>query len=329
MGRVIAAAAYSNGRKMADITIEESSQWAARPDHFVWIGIEAPDEHDLRQLQVQFGLHELAIEDALHAHQRPKLETYGDTTFVALRTAFLVEGHIAFGETEIFVSRGYVISVRHGGSASYSQVRQRAEATPKQLAHGEDYVLYAIIDFIVDNYLTVVERLADEVEALEECVLEPLDEARIFRIYELRRELQKLRLAAAPAVEVCRRLEHADLPGIDAVFQPYFRDVGDHVNRAIEQIDMLREMLGFAFEAGMLMESSRQSVEASRQSVISRQLAGWAAILAVPTAVAGFYGMNFENMPELHWRYGYLGVTVVVTVVCSILFTRFRRAGWI
>jgi magnesium transporter len=329
MGKVIAAAAYSNGRKVADIKIDESSQWATRPDHFVWIGIEAPDEDDLRLLQAQFGLHELAIEDALHAHQRPKLETNGETTFLALRTAFLVEGHIAFGETEIFVGRGYVISVRHGGSASYARVRQCAEATPKQLAHGEDYVLYAIVDFIVDNYLTVVERLAEEIEALEEHVLEPLEESRIFRIYELRRELQKLRLAAAPAVEVCRRLEHVDLPGIDAVFQPYFRDVGDHVNRAIEQIDMLREMLGFAFEAGMLMESSRQSVEASRQSAISRQLAGWAAILAVPTAVAGFYGMNFDNMPELHWRYGYLTVILGVTVVCSLLFVRFRKAGWI
>jgi magnesium transporter len=329
MGRVIAAAAYSDGRKVADISIEDSSQWAARPDHFVWIGIEAPDEHDLRQLQAQFGLHELAIEDALHAHQRPKLEVYGETTFLALRTAFLVEGHIAFGETEIFVSRGYVISVRHGGSASYARVRQCAEATPKQLAHGEDYVLYAIVDFIADNYLTVVERLAAEVEALEEHVLEPLNGDRIFRIYELRRELQKLRLAAAPAVEVCRRLEHADLPGIDTVFQPYFRDVGDHVNRAIEQIDMLREMLGFAFEAGMLMESSRQSLEASRQSAISRQLAGWAAILAVPTAVAGLYGMNFDNMPELHWRFGYYGVILAVTAACTILFIRFRRAGWI
>jgi magnesium transporter len=329
MGKVIAAAAYSEGRKIADITIEDSSRWAARPDHFVWIGIEAPDEHDLRQLQAQFSLHELAIEDALHAHQRPKLETYGETTFLALRTAFLVEGHIAFGETEIFVGRGYVISVRHGGSASYARVRQCAEATPKQLAHGEDYVLYAIVDFIADNYLTVVERLAAEVEALEEHVLEPLNEERIFRIYELRRELQKLRLAAAPAVEVCRRLEHADLPGIDAVFQPYFRDVGDHVNRAIEQIDMLREMLGFAFEAGMLMESSRQSIEASRQSAISRQLAGWAAILAVPTAVAGFYGMNFDHMPELHWRFGYYGVILAVAAACAFLFIRFRRAGWI
>jgi magnesium transporter len=322
MGKVIAAVAYSAGRRIADITVEESGQWAARPGHFVWIGIEAPSERDLRQLQVQFGLHELALEDALNAHQRPKLETYGDTTFLVLRTAFVVDGHITLGETEIFVGQGYVISVRHGASASYARVRQRAEAAPKQLAHGEDYVLYALVDFIVDNYLVVVEKLAAEVQALEEHVLEPLDEARIARIYELRRELQKLRLVAAPAVEVCRRLEHADLPGIDAAFRPYFRDVVDHVNRALEQIDMLREMLGFAFEAALLMESSRQSV-------VGRRLAGWAAILAVPTAVAGFYGMNFDHMPELHWRYGYLGVVVVVTVTCAVLFVRFRRAGWI
>ena len=168
MGRLIAAAAYSAGRKVADIGIGESGEWAARAGHFVWIGIEAPDEEDLRQLQVQFGLHELAIEDALNAHQRPKLEAYGETTFVVLRTAFLVDGHIALGETEIFVGRGYIITVRHGASASYARVRQCAEAAPKQLAHGEDYVLYALIDFIVDNYLAVVEQLAAEVQALEE-----------------------------------------------------------------------------------------------------------------------------------------------------------------
>jgi magnesium transporter len=238
-----------------------------------------------------------------------------------LRTAFLVDGHIALGETEIFVGRGYVISVRHGASASYARVRQRAEAAPKQLAHGEDYVLYALVDFIVDNYL-VVERLAAEVQALEEHVLEPLDEARVARIYELRRELQKLRLVAAPAVEVCRRLEHADLPGIDAKFRPYFRDVVDHVNRTLEQIDALREMLGFAFEAGLLMESSRQSV-------VGRRLAGWAAILAVPTAIAGIYGMNFEYIPELKWHYGYFLILGVIAAVCGYLFVRFRRAGWI
>jgi magnesium transporter len=322
MGRVIAASAYSAGRKIADIKVEDSGEWAARAGHFVWIGIEAPDERDLRQLQAQFGLHELALEDALNAHQRPKVETYGDTTFLVLRTAFLIDGHIAFGETEIFVGRGYVISVRHGASASYARVRQCAEATPKQLSHGEDYVVYAIVDFIVDNYLVVVEKLAAEVQALEEHVLEPLAEARVARIYELRRELQKLHLVAAPAVEVCRRLEHAELPGIDDDFRPYFRDVGDHVNRALEQINALREMLGFAFEAGLLMESSRQGA-------VGRRLAGWAAILAVPTAIAGIYGMNFKFMPELEWQYGYFAVLGVIAGACGYLFMRFRRAGWI
>jgi magnesium transporter len=328
-GRLVAAAAYSHGRKVADIGLADSGEWAARPEHFVWIGIEAPDEADLRQLQIQFGLHELAIEDALNAHQRPKLEPYGETTFVVLRTAFLMGGHIELGETEIFVGRGYIITIRHGASASYARVRQCAEAAPRQLAHGEDYVLYALIDFIVDNYLAVIEKLTAEVEAVEEHILAPLDEGRITRIYELRRELQKLRLVVAPTAEVCRRLEHAELPGIDPSFRPYYRDVVDHVNRVLEQIDTLREMLSFAFEASLLMEASRQSAAAAQQGEVTRRLAGWAAILAVPTALAGIYGMNFENMPELSWRYGYFMVLGLIGVICTWLFVRFRRSGWI
>ena len=323
MGEVIAAAAYSAGRKVADITLDESDAWAAKPGHFVWIGLHEPDERELRQLQARFRLHELALEDALHAHQRPKLELYGDTTFLVLRTAFLVDGHIALGETEVFVGRGYIISVRHGASASYARVRQCAEAAPQRLANGEDYVLYALVDFVVDNYLAVVGRLAEEVEALEERLLAPpLDEAKIARIYGLRRELQKLRLVVAPTAEVCRRLEHAELPGIDPSFRPYYRDIVDHVNRVLEQIDTLREMLGFAFEASLLLE-------ASRQGGVSRRLAGWAAILAAPTAIAGIYGMNFEHMPELGWRYGYVAVLAVIAVTCAVLFAGFRRAGWI
>ena len=323
MGRVVAAAAYSGGRKVRDIPIEESGTWAARPGHFVWIGILAPDETDLRLLQKQFGLHELAIEDALNAHQRPKLEQYGDTTFLVLRTAFLVGDHIEMGETEIFVGDGYVISVRHGESASYARVRQCAESAPKQLSQGEDYVLYAIIDFIVDNYLLVIDRLRGEVETLEETILAPpLDQGKIERIYRLRRELQRLKLAVAPTTEVCQRLEHVDLPGIDPSFRPYYRDIIDHSNRTLEQIDTLSEMLGFAFEASLLIDSARQTE-------VNRRLAGWAAILAVPTAIAGIYGMNFENMPELHWRFGYPAVLVLITSVCLYLYTRFKRAGWI
>jgi magnesium transporter len=324
MGKVIAAAAYSAGRKVQDIGIGESGEWAARPGHFVWIGIHEPDERELRQLQSQFHLHDLAIEDALHAHQRPKLEQYGETTFLVLRTAFCIGEHIVLGETEIFVGQGYIISVRHGDSASYSRVRQCAESAPSRLANGEDYVLYAIIDFIVDNYLVVIDRLRSEVESLEETILEPTSEpdAKIARIYGLRRELQRLRLAVAPTAEVCRRLEHADLPGIDPTFRPYYRDIIDHLNRVLEQIDMLREMLSFAFEACLLTGQARQGE-------VSRKLAGWAAILAVPTAVAGIYGMNFEHMPELTWRYGYPVTLLVIAVVCSVLFVRFRKSGWI
>jgi magnesium transporter len=323
MGEVIAAAAYSAGRKVQDIPMEESGAWATKPGHFVWVGIHEPDEAELRQLQKQFGLHELAVEDALKAHQRPKLEQYGDTAFLVLRTAFCLDGHIALGETEIFVGRGYIISVRHGASASYAQVRQRAEAAPSRLANGEDYVLYAIIDFVVDNYLAVADQLKADVEALEETILEPpLDDAKIARIYSLRRELQRLKLTVAPTAEVCRRLEHLDLPGIDPSFRPYYRDIVDHLNRALEQIEALREMLGFAFEASLLTEQARQGV-------ISRRLTGWAAILAVPTAIAGIYGMNFEHMPELTWRYGYFAVLAVIATTCGVLFVRFRRAGWI
>jgi magnesium transporter len=323
MGEVIAAAAYNAGQKVQDILIEESGAWAAKPGHFVWIGIHEPDEHELRQLQKQFGLHELAIEDALKAHQRPKLEQYGETTFLVLRTAFWLDGHIMLGETEIFVGRGYIISVRHGRSASYARVRQRAEAAPSRLANGEDYVVYAIIDFVVDNYLAVVDHLRVDIEALEGTILEPAQgERKTAQIYGLRRELQQLRLAVAPTAEVCRRLEHLDLPGIDPSFRPYYRDIVDHLNRALEQIDTLREMLGFAFEASLLTEQARQSE-------VSRRLAGWAAILAVPTAIAGIYGMNFEHMPELSWRYGYFLVLAVIAAACSFLFYRFRRAGWI
>lgn len=323
MGQVIAAAAYSAGRKVADIALQEGGVWATKPGHFVWIGIHQPDEHELRQLQEQFHLHELAIEDARDAHQRPKLEQYGDATFVVLRTAFLVDGHIQLGETEIFVGRGYIISIRHGASASYARVRQCAEAAPHRLANGEDYVLYAIVDFIVDSYLAVVERLAEDVEALEENILSPsLDESKIARIYGLRRELQKLRQVVAPTAEVCRRLEHVDIPGIDPSFRPYYRDIVDHANGVLEKIDTLREMLTFAFEATLLLESSRQGTT-------GRRLAGWAAILAVPTAVAGIYGMNFAYMPELRWHYGYFAVLALMVAICTYLFVRFRRAGWI
>lgn len=320
---VVAAGAYAGGRRLANIAIEDAGAWAKRPGHVVWIGLHEPDDALLRQVQAEFGLHDLAIEDAGKAHQRPKLEQYGDALFVVARTAQMDDGHIAFGETHLFVGRGYVISVRHGASTSYKAVRERCEACPAVLSHGEDYILYAILDFIVDNYAPVLEAIHAEVEVIEDGVLSrSLRHTDVERLYQLRRDLLRLRNVVVPLVDVCRRLEHAEMPGIDATMQPLFRDVTDHVRRVQEDIDALREVLAFAFEASLMTGQAQQTE-------IARKLASWAAILAVPTAVAGIYGMNFEAMPELKWRYGYPLVLGVIASVCVGLFWRFRRSGWL
>lgn len=206
---VIAAGAYVDGRRVANIAISEASSWRAKPGHVVWIGLHEPDMALLSAVQKQFDLHELAIEDANHAHQRPKIEQYGEALFIVARTAQLIEGRIAFGETHIFVGEGYLVSVRHGASTSYTPVRERCESCPRALARGEDYILYAILDFIVDNYSPVLESIHEEVESIEDDVLsKAISKAQIERLYMLRRDLLRLRTAIGPLVEVCRRLEH-------------------------------------------------------------------------------------------------------------------------
>ena len=320
---VVAAGAYAEGRKVADVRVEEAGEWASRPGHLVWIGLYEPSAALLREIQAQFRLHPLAIEDALNAHQRPKLERYGDCLFVVTRTAQLVQGRIALGETHLFVGRGYVVTVRHGASESYAPVREKTESCPKLLAHGEDYILYAVLDFIVDNYAPVMETVLAEAESLEDRILRrELLPAEIERLYLLRRDLLRLRTAVVPLVEVCRKLEHGDLVAIDEEMQPLFRDVSDHLRRVQDEIDALREVLAFAFEASLMLGQAQQTV-------ITRRLAAWAAILAVPTAIAGIYGMNFNNMPELSWRYGYFFVLGLIAVICGVLFWRFKKAGWL
>jgi magnesium transporter len=318
-----AAGVYAGGRRIADIAIREAGFWARNPGHVVWIGLHEPSPDLLGRVQAQLGLHDLAIEDAGKPHQRPKLEQYGEALFIVARTAQMLEGRIAFGETHLFVGRGYVVSVRHGASATYRTVRERSEACPTTLSHGEDYMLYAILDFIVDNYSPVLEAIQDEVETIEDAVLAgSLSKTNVERLYQLRRDLLRLRLAAAPLVEVCRRLEHAEVMPIDAVMQPLFRDVADHITRVQDEIGTMREVLAFAFEASLLTGQEQQNA-------IMRQLAAWAAILAVPTAMAGIYGMNFEHMPELKWQYGYFAVLGVIATTCVGLFAWFRRKGWL
>lgn len=320
---VVAASVYADGRRVAEISVDQAGAWSKKPGHVVWIGLLDPNYALLARIQSQLDLHYLAIEDAGKAHQHPKIEQYGEALFIVARTAQIVEERIAFGETHLFVGRGYVVSVRHGASSSYAEVRKRCEACPTTLAHGEDYILYAILDFIVDNYLPVVETVQREAEAIEDRVFSaPLPPAEVQRLYMLRRELLQLRNAAAPLAEVCRRLEHAEVKSIDAEMQPLFRDVSDHVNRVKEEVDALREVLAFTFEASLM-------VGQAQQTEITRRLAAWAAILAVPTAIAGVYGMNFEHVPELKWQYGYFLVLGCITVICGTMYWRLRRNGWL
>jgi len=320
---VIAACVYAKGAHVADIAIADAGEWARREGHVVWIGLLEPSEAELAQVQAQFGLNPLAIEDASEAHQRSKLQRYDDSLFIVARTAEIVADRIAFGETHLFVGRGYVVSIRHGPSASYKRVRAHCEASPAMLARGETYILHSILDFIVDNYLAVLERVQDEAEDIENDLLAAdLSHAQIQRLYILRRDLLRLRSGVLPLVEVCRRLEHSEVFPVDAKMELFFRDVTDHVRGVQEEIDALREMLAFAFEASLLTSQSQQIV-------ISRRLAAWAAILAVPTALAGIYGMNFAHMPELQWEYGYYLVVGIVLLVCTTLFVNFRRHDWL
>jgi magnesium transporter len=320
---IVASTVYAHGKRVSDVTIEQAGEWSKRPGHVVWIGLFEPSYDLLARVQAQFDLHPLAIEDAAKPHQHPKLEQYGEALFIVARTAQIVDERIAFGETHIFVGRGYVVTVRHGASSSYAAVRERCESCPTVLSHGEHYILYAILDFIVDNYLPVVETIHDEVEGIEDRVFGTVPSRTDGRrLYMLRRDLLRLRNAAVPLGNVCRRLEHAEVMAIDTTMQPLFRDVTDHVQRVQEEIDMLREVLAFAFEASLMNGQAEQSS-------ITRRLAAWAAILAVPTAIAGIYGMNFEHMPELTWTYGYFAVVGAIAVICVTLYARLRHYGWL
>lgn len=320
---VVNAAVYCKGVRVADIDVDSAGEWAKRPDHVVWIGLHEPNIALLERIQSQFNLHPLAIEDAALPHQFPKMDEFEDSLFIVARTAQMEENRIVFGETHLFVGEGYVVSVRHGPSRSYASVRERCENVSHRFSEGEDFIVYAILDFIVDNYQPVLDSINDRVEDIEDHVLTTtMGQEEVEELYLLRRDLSRLRNSVLPFQDVCRRLERAEIFFIDPAMRPHFRDVRDHLRRAAERIDMMRETLAFAFEAGLM---NAQMV----QTDISRQLAAWAAILAVPTAIAGIYGMNFENMPELKWEYGYFGVLALIFIICIVLYWRFRKAEWL
>jgi magnesium transporter len=323
MNQVVNCVAYADGRKVGDVALDDISEVLQTDRQFVWIGLHEPDEPLLRKIQHEFGLHDLAVEDALRAHQRPKLEEYGDSLFVVLRTAVQHDGKIDFGETHIFLGSRYVVTVRHGASVSYAEVRGRCECTPRLLAKGPGFVLYALMDFVVDRYFPIVDTCEDRLEELEDRIFgNGLSREATQEIYELKRDLVGLKRAVVPLIDVCNRLVRYDVALIPEDTRLYFRDVYDHVVRINETVDNLRELLTTALEANL-------SLISVRQNEVMKKLAAWAAILAVPTAIAGIYGMNFEFMPELHWRYAY-GVTMGVMVgLCVLLYAGFRRAGWL
>ena len=324
MNSVVNCAIYENGRKLRDLDIGDTEQMKTSAGQLIWIGLLEPSQEMLAPLQRQFGLHDLAIEDAYRAHQRPKLEVYGDTVFVVMKTCQWLDGELALGETCFFVGRGYLISVRHGKSLSYRPVRERCENVPGKLKKGEDFILYALMDFIVDNYFPVVDALEEKVEDLEDAIFESRDQHRdiLSEISVLRRDLLTMRHAVAPLPDICQRIIRFDVPAMDKNTQPYFRDIYDHTNILMDRIEALRETVKSVVDSKMLMVSMRQNE-------VMRKLAAWAAMLAVPTAVAGIYGMNFSNMPELTWHYGYFAVLGVIVVICLALFWRFKRSGWL
>ncbi|WP_414899807.1 magnesium and cobalt transport protein CorA [Sphingomonas flavalba] len=320
---VIAAYLYRHGQRVRAVSIDERIDCPADKSEFVWIGIADPSAAEMETLQRNYGLHPLAVEDALKADQLPKIDIYGDQLFVVARTAHLEGDRIAYGETSIFVGHSHIITVRHGSARTHKQLRDQLEAAPTLLVHGVDYVLHAILDFIVDGYLPIVETIEEEVLDMEQRTLDNfLSREEVTRIFTLRRELIRFQRSLGPMGEVAGRLVRLDLPCVDPETRPYFNDVLDHVHRVQVMVDGLREVLTSVFEFSNLLEQQRTGT-------ITRQLAAWAAILAVPTAIAGIYGMNFKYMPELSTHYGYFVVLGAIALICALLYVQFKRVKWL
>lgn len=326
MSMVIDCGEYLDGHRVRDLPLEDVSEVKPGPgeSRLVWIYLQEPDEPLLRQVQEEFGLHDLAVEDAHRAHQRPKLEEYGEGLFIVLRTAQIREdGTTELGELHLFVGPHYLVAIRHGTPLSYPELRHRCERAPHLLRRGPGYVLYAFMDFVVDQYFPVIDALEEQIEQLEEAIFDGGSSRQLTeRIYDLKRELLALKRAISPLIDVCNRLVRFEADLVPEDVRPYFRDVYDHVIRINENVDNLREFLNGAREANL-------SLISIGQNEVTKKLAAWAAIIAVPTMIAGVYGMNFAYMPELHLPLGYPVALAVMVALCGLLYRAFRRAEWL
>src|SRR5918992_1375172 len=322
---IVDCAVYEGGRRRdGAVPVHEAMEACREPGAFTWIGLYEPTEDEFDSIRREFDLHELAVEDAIHAHQRPKLEVYADMVFIVLKTARYVDPEevVRLGEILIFLGHDYIITVRHGEASELKDVRQRLEQDPELLAHGPGAVLHAIVDKVVDDYIPALEGLGEDVDEIENQVFSNERANPAERIYKLKREVLEFSHAAGPLVEPVDRLAKGHYEVIHPEVRTYFRDVNDHLLRAHEQLENFRDLLTSVLSANLAQVTVRQNEDVRRISAI-------VAILAVPTAIAGLYGMNFEHMPELEWSFGYPAVLVVMATICFALYRYFKRVGWL
>ena len=323
---IINCAVYENGRKRADIHADDISHWLQQPGCFVWVALQDPDAAELAQLQEEFDLHELAVEDARKGHQRPKMEEYGNTLFVVMHLldpSFQVDSDEPVGELAVFAGPNFVLSVRTRCAQNFMAVRQRCEREPELLQHGAGLVLYALMDAAVDRYFPLLDDFETELEDVEEHIFTPgAARGNIERLYALKRRTGMLRHAVAPLLDVLGKLHGGRVPPVCAGVQEYFRDVHDHVTRIAGTTESVRDTIGTAIQVNLSMVTIEESET-------TKQLAAWAAIFAASTALAGIWGMNFEGMPELKWMYGYPIALAVILSTGVVLYWRFRKAGWL
>ncbi|MCR6652565.1 MAG: magnesium/cobalt transporter CorA [Cellvibrionaceae bacterium] len=320
---LINCVAYQEGKKLSDIPVEDISDYVQRGDCFVWVALKDAEPEELAKMQEEFGLHDLAVEDARNGHQRPKIEEYADSLFVVLHTVEFIDGEPQLGEVAIFVEKNYVLSVRSRSQQGFLGVRARCEREPHQLKQGPAFVLYALMDAVVDRYFPVLDALETELEAIEEKIFaQKSQRANIERLYDLKRKTTLLKHAVVPLIDAVGRLHGGRVPEICFNTQEYFRDVHDHLQRINTSISAIRDTITTAIQVSL-------SMVAIEENDVHKRLASWAAIFAAATVFVGIWGMNFKTMPELDWKYGYPLALGVLTSVCGYLFYRFKKAGWL
>jgi magnesium transporter len=322
---IVDCAVYEDGcRRDGDLALKDAFEAGRDDDAFVWIGLHEPTSEEFEAVRLEFGLHELAVEDAINAHQRPKLEVYGDTLLVVLKPARYYDetDDIELGEILLFVGDGFIVSVRHGEATALTEVRRIVEGSRERLRRGPETVLHAIVDRVVDEYVPVARSLEEDIEEVEAEVFSPERTNSAERIFKLKREILEFSRATGPLTEALDALCEDTMPHIDSSMSSYFRDVRDHLARVVEQTEGNRELLTSVLTANLSQIGVRQNED-------MRRISAWVAIVAVPTMIAGVYGMNFDHMPELRWLYGYPAALGLMAVASVLLYRAFRKSGWL